>query len=542
MTIVVFILTPRVEAGWLGRRDSGQAVTGLSETVRITGDTSITEDMSVVMHVQFPDENQGRFLPESLLYWRVTTLPRFTADEWSRRGLHKHYEPGIAGMLTQARSPFFMSNPTEVKRAGRVDARNVRQVVYMDNVPTQGIPTLDLPQGLRINGEAPYTRVVWDPSEDFTLKLETRGIRSLQYEALSDMVVHDDDELRAVPYDYNFMVTRDYSLLTYHELMPVTQNLVQEITAEYESLYEKVKALEAWLSSPDFTYTLNIPPLPAANSIDAFVLTIREGHCELYASALALMTRSLGIPARVVSGYRGGEYDPADQAYLVRASMAHLWVEALFKDVGWVRFDPSPQSDVEATGFRRMQMAWSSYVLRGKMFWYQRVIGFQGGIRLEQLMAYLPWKRRPKAPQWTPETDVVEPDAPTAVVSAWELTRQRDIQIAAAVSITAGVLFLWRRRVKGRGRDIRLTADQARARKLYLRFLKKAASLGIACGNRSSGEIWEALSATSIQDRNAVRLFLDMYHEARFGGRPFTKAQAKQALLYLQGMRKLKSP
>jgi transglutaminase-like putative cysteine protease len=75
--------------------------------------------------------------------------------------------------------------------------------------------------------------------------------------------------------------------------------------------------------------------------MNAFFTEVRRGHCELFASAMALAVRSLGIPARVVTGYLGGEWDPQNHSYLVREGMAHLWVEVLFPQYGWVPFDPS---------------------------------------------------------------------------------------------------------------------------------------------------------------------------------------------------------
>lgn len=533
LTVVVFLLTPRVEAGWLGRRDAQQAVTGLSETVRLSGSTNISEDPSVIMHVRFPDEEEGILAPESLLYWRVTTLPRFSAEEWSRRGLQNHYEPAIQASLNQSGRGWGASLQ-ETKRFQRAHSRSIRQVIYMDNVPVQGMPCLDLPYGVRVLGETSYTRVFWDPGEDFTLSLETRGTRSLQYESVSDVLSHSEETLRAAPLEYDFVASRDYSLLTYHELLPETLALTRRLTESSPSPYEKVRALEAWLSSDAFVYSLDVPPLPARNSIDAFINTTRSGHCELYASALAMMARSLGIPARVVSGFRGGDYSPGDQAYMIRASMAHLWVEVLLKDIGWIRLDPSPRSDLSPTGLGRVRMAWSSYVLRTKMFWFQRVIGFRGGLRLDQLFRFRPWNWRPQAQHSTPKTEVVNAPVQEQSFTYWGIANHPATQALAAVSISAGILFLWRRHRKRTPRGIVLTRDQARIRSLYLRFMKKAAAIGVNCDNKSATEIWNALKEMPLSDKTQVHAFIQAYHQVRFGGRPLGNAAHKAAICQLQ--------
>lgn len=541
LTVVLFILTPRVEAGWLGRRDAQQSVTGISDSVRLMGSTTITEDTSVVMHVRFPDEDEERFVPENDLYFRITTLPRFSEDSWSRRGLQEHYEPKVPGPLgnvSKGGLPFALP---EARRLQRDQARTVRQIIYMDSVPEEGVPCLDLPRSVRLLSESPYSRVSWDPGEDFTLVFETRGARTLQYECFSTIPEYDPQELRNTPLDYSFMPSRDYSLLTYHQLLPETQELAGFITESHPSAYEKVRALESWLGSPEFSYTLNVPALPAANGIDAFISTIKNGHCELYASALALMVRSLGIPARVVSGYRGAEYSETDNAYLVRGAMAHLWVEALFKDVGWVRFDPSPRSDLPTTGLGRVRMAWSSYVLRAKMFWFQQVEGFQGSIRLDGLMRLRPWSWRPRFGA-LPHFSLPEPsEREGKSFTYWTVLEHPASRAVAFLLVIGGMFFLWKRWKSIRLPRLGLTSDQVRVRKLYLRFLRKVAAMDVDCSNKSAHEIEEALRIVSLAEPQSVTDFIQTYNQVRFGGRPLNKTLYRKAAGQVRSLRRLKA-
>ncbi len=527
LTILFFMMTPRVEAGWLGRRDAGVSVTGLSETVRLTGGTNIAEDQSVVMHVRFPDEPEGAFLPAGALYWRVSTLSRFSGDEWSRRGLQQHYESGIQELFGRVTSASLHSGGVEESRNLRENARLVRQIVYMDEAPQQGVPCLDLPLGIRLLGDNAQARVAWDGAVDFSFNLKTRGSRRIQYEAFSDMLPRGLDELRRAPTTYSSMISRDYSVLTYHELLPETQARARELAAPYDAVIDKAMAINAWLSGPEFTYSLTVPPLPAQNGIDAFVNTIRSGHCELFASALALMCRSLGIPARVVSGYRGGEYIASDQSYLVRASMAHLWAEIYLENIGWVRMDPSPQMELNPTGFRRMQMAWSLYLLRGKMFWYQSVIGFEGGFRMDRFT--WPWRRdrqfqRPDPA--APRSGAEGVEAPMRDYAAW-LSRPEAPLLALAAAVV-GALFLWRRRRAAGARAPRLTRNQVRARRLYQQFLRRAAALGADCDNKSAGEIQDALLALNAQTPEDISAVVACYNAVRFGGRPLSNEEQQR--------------
>jgi transglutaminase-like putative cysteine protease len=94
-------------------------------------------------------------------------------------------------------------------------------------------------------------------------------------------------------------------------------------------------------------YSLEIAPTGGASPVDAFLFQSRRGHCELFASSAAVMLRSLGVPARVVIGFRGGVLDPATKRYVFRGADAHAWVEAWFDGQGWRSFDPTPPAPAE---------------------------------------------------------------------------------------------------------------------------------------------------------------------------------------------------
>ena len=99
------------------------------------------------------------------------------------------------------------------------------------------------------------------------------------------------------------------------------------------------RALEFFNREP-FVYTLQ-PPLLGTKPVDEFLFETRRGFCEHYASAFSLLMRAAGIPARVVTGYLGGDENPVDGFYTVRQSDAHAWAEVWYADRGWVRIDPT---------------------------------------------------------------------------------------------------------------------------------------------------------------------------------------------------------
>ena len=92
----------------------------------------------------------------------------------------------------------------------------------------------------------------------------------------------------------------------------------------------------------NFGYTLEMSRVAPADPLADFLFVRKQGHCEYFASSMAIMLRTLGIPSRVVNGFRTSEFNDVTGNYVVRASSAHSWVEAYFPGQGWVSFDPTP--------------------------------------------------------------------------------------------------------------------------------------------------------------------------------------------------------
>jgi hypothetical protein len=129
------------------------------------------------------------------------------------------------------------------------------------------------------------------------------------------------------------------------ELRAFTQSVYQQYGGAPPTVLEKVVMLEAHLQTK-FQYSLDIEDSGQTEPIMNFLLKSRRGHCEFFASSLALLLRAEGIPSRLVNGYVGREYDPFSKTYIVRDSHAHAWIEALIPEQGWVRFDPTPASEL----------------------------------------------------------------------------------------------------------------------------------------------------------------------------------------------------
>lgn len=118
------------------------------------------------------------------------------------------------------------------------------------------------------------------------------------------------------------------------------RELAFELTREYDNIYDKAVALEGYLRQISYNEDIEAPPSDR-DAVDYFLFDSREGYCNYYASAMAVMARAVGIPARIAVGYAGGEYTEERDGYWVRRSNAHAWVELYFPGYGWIEFEPT---------------------------------------------------------------------------------------------------------------------------------------------------------------------------------------------------------
>ncbi|MDX8390251.1 MAG: DUF3488 and transglutaminase-like domain-containing protein [Mariprofundaceae bacterium] len=151
----------------------------------------------------------------------------------------------------------------------------------------------------------------------------------------------------------------------------------QSVTANTTTPHQKLLALEAELSS--WVYDLKAT-IDDKHPIASFITTSKRGHCELFASAMVLAARTLGIPARVVNGYYSGEWNETGGFMLIRQQHAHAWVEAWLEG-HWQRFEPTPASRWQMTDIAlpRWDDVWESV----KMAWYRYVLEFQDDDRFQ---------------------------------------------------------------------------------------------------------------------------------------------------------------
>jgi transglutaminase-like putative cysteine protease len=123
------------------------------------------------------------------------------------------------------------------------------------------------------------------------------------------------------------------------------RDLAQEVTANYDNDYDRAAALQAYLREIPYNEQIQEPPRDV-DRVDHFLFDMREGYCNYYASAMVVMARSLGIPARLAAGYARGDWERDAQAYRVRQHHSHAWVEIFLPRFGWIEFEPTANEPV----------------------------------------------------------------------------------------------------------------------------------------------------------------------------------------------------
>ncbi|HJT86520.1 MAG TPA: DUF3488 and transglutaminase-like domain-containing protein, partial [Bryobacteraceae bacterium] len=152
----------------------------------------------------------------------------------------------------------------------------------------------------------------------------------------------------------------------------LARNMTQGATTDLE----RSRALERRLRS-DYGYTLELPSHEIADPLAYFLFQKKKGYCEYFASAMAVMLRTLGIPSRLATGFLTGEYNPISGLWLVRASDAHAWVEAWIPGYGWTTFDPTPP-DLNPPTFSLLTQL-GLYLDASQTFWQEWVVGYDIG-------------------------------------------------------------------------------------------------------------------------------------------------------------------
>ncbi len=359
----IFFLLPRTSAGYLGGYSFGTDFSaGFSDHVQLGRIGQIQQSNAVVMHIQIDGDPHGRFA----LHWRGVALANFDGRDW--RNPREPYASLTRDSYGGFSVPLFSQGAAQaaLARIQSMPGRSNQLIHYRVLMEPIGTNVFFLaPWARRVSGA--YRAMQIDSGgavHDFD------GERAVSlYEADSDISTPSPEQLRGVG---NELPPFSFAYLQLPGLDPRIPLLAEQISGSASNGYDKAVALESYLRT-HYGYTLQLPASRVTDPLANFLFERKQGHCEYFASSMAVMLRTLRIPSRVVNGFISDEFNDVTGNYVVRARNAHSWVEAYFPGYGWITFDPTPGGATGSPqGWGRVML----YLDAASSFWREWVISY----------------------------------------------------------------------------------------------------------------------------------------------------------------------
>jgi protein-glutamine gamma-glutamyltransferase len=303
LMLVLFLLFPRIQGPlWGLPHDANSGRTGLSDSMSPGNISKLAQSEEIAFRVRFVDAVP----PQEKLYWRGIVLGRYDGRTWTQL-------------------------PAGVLRGGQIMVQRrglpVRHQVTLEPTGRRWLFALELPQAApQVDGAA----------GGFTPDLQLLAARPvnqrIRYDAASTV-------------DFDLQPNESPAVLRHWLGLPSGYNpqalaYAFQLRKRHPDPAGAVSEVLQFFRNEPFRYTLE-PPALGMHAVDEFLFSTRAGFCEHYSGAFVVLMRAAGIPARVVTGYQGGEMNPVDGFMSVRQSDAHAWAEVWLAGRGWVRVDPT---------------------------------------------------------------------------------------------------------------------------------------------------------------------------------------------------------
>jgi hypothetical protein len=360
---VLFFFFPRISTGYMsGASLNPSLMTGFNDNVELGQIGEIKKNSAVIMRVE-----TGKPVGYERLRWRGIALANFDGKRWSSA------ERSMETLAPDHDGWVYVALP-EQKLAP--PAPGLLYTVLLEPLATDALFVPGNPVSLRGNftgeGSGVYSaarRTYLSRDSAGSIFNPFHNYAAIRYYGFSRLPQLNVARLRAAPKEYSSEITN-----TYLQLPPGLDRripeLARQITANAATPLDKTMAIEGYLRGR-FTYTLTLTGKPGDDPLAHFLFETRAGHCEYFASSMAVMLRTLGIPSREVNGFLPGEYNDLGGDYIVRASDAHSWVEVYFPGNGWIVFDPTPAGPEVAGGILTrlgqyldlLQLTWNEWVI-----------------------------------------------------------------------------------------------------------------------------------------------------------------------------------
>lgn len=492
-----FLIAPRTATSALKRGGTGvSGSVGFSDTVTLGQIGELKKNDEIFMHVRL---DRLSAMPRTGLHWRGVALDQFTGVAWKKSRAVERVEPkdpdtGLYKLGTTA----------DVRRL-------TEQTFIIEPVDT---PVLfGAPRVLGVQGELPLLRV----DSEGNLQTRPHDQERLAYKVYSDTTEPSDEELRADRLEYLTDSIRYLELPS--NLNPQITTLAREVIVKSgaRTWYDASRAIESHLRDK-YGYSLEMKA-DGPDPLSDFLFNVKQGHCEYFATAMAVMLRTQGVATRVVNGFLPGEYNEAAGAFTIRQSDAHSWVEVYFPQTNtWVTFDPTPSAGRTSHERKGLAGALSKYSEALELMWFQYVVGYD---KQEQRSLVSSVRRQLGDLQRGSITKLEQAGATLP-----SLLKPGLIVLGSLTGLFGLVLLNRRVRRFGWSRGLRVwqsnEADTTPV-EFYRRLLKALEKQGI------KRELYQTpLEFASSVGANEARAITDAYNRVRFGADTLSDSEQKQ--------------
>lgn len=506
----LFFVLPRVGGAGFGSDPNRNTTTGFGETVRLGGKGTIQQSDAVAMRVRLDDNSM---LPGDS-HWRGVALDTFDNQTWSRskRVSRQQFAKGERDLI-------------QIDTASGRESL-VTQTVYLE--PLNSPVLFGLSRIVGVQGD--FQMITRDSEGSVTVP--KTGDR-MSYKVISDQSLPPPERLRADNELYSSEMANYLQLPDAYDQR--IAKLASDVTARYSDRYSKAKATESYLQN-NFGYTLEMKA-GGAEPLADFLFNVKEGHCEYFATAMAVMLRTQGIATRVVNGFQQGEYNDTANIWIVRQRNAHSWVEVYFpKEKVWVPFDPTPfAGQTSGSTANGILGSVNKYLEALETYWIQYFVAFD-----DQEQQSLVHSARKSFADYQERTAILLNIVQSTLAEWWADLRgdngsqQRLAAIGFAVAYLVGsmlllVVIVWAYRtlvklkVWARLADRFLYKKDAPTVEFYERMQKMLLHRGF---ERQDGET-PLEFAFAVGMPEATRL-TEKYNRVRFGGRPLSLEETNE--------------
>jgi protein-glutamine gamma-glutamyltransferase len=528
MTVAIFFTIPRLSAGFY-QKGFGENIrtSGFSETVNLGAIGPIKRDPSVVMRVEVPGRaphSSDRF------YVRGLAFDQYDGKSWTNRlGYRRNLSEESLGtfILRGHRSP-----------AGSRLGDAIQQNILLEPLDTAvlfGAPFVE-----RISGNFPAVQSDLAGSVYLPFPSASR----IEYSVVSRSNPLLPTDLGSDPPQYSESFAGHFLEIP-HQSERIGR-LAEDLTRSQPNLYEKAHAIQTFLIR-NYRYSLEAPLAGLDHPLEEFLFIRKTGYCEHYATAMVIMLRTVGIPARLVTGFLATEWNEYGSYYVVRQQDAHAWVEVHLPHSGWVMMDPTPPSSEAVGNEHSPWRALERIIDSVKLQWNRFFVQYSAADQLAVVRELTAGGKSAGHKALDSMATILSPFTRLLGMIPDQVFRGniRPQSVILALTVVVFFILLWLglRRIARVRIDKKIASEEQRIVDLYKQMIKRVADRGI---EKPAGTTpLEFVHVTRMrwsEANSAVASITELYCRARFGGLLLTDDELQLAKDRLRQLTSLKSP